>query len=45
MLSSYYQPIVVFRYDTHNEVIYVLAVKERQEIEVVIYLSGFWRFI
>lgn len=45
MLSSYHQPIIVFRYDTHNKVIYILAVKGRQEIEVVIHPSGFWRFI
>ncbi|MBA2748967.1 MAG: hypothetical protein H0U45_09565 [Tatlockia sp.] len=45
MLSSYYQPIVVFRYDTNNKVIYILAVSDRHEIEIVIHPSGFWRFI
>jgi len=45
LLSSYYQPIIVFRYDTYNKVIYILAVSDRHEIEIVIHPSGFWRFL
>jgi hypothetical protein len=45
MLSNYYRPIVVFRYDTYNKVIFILAIKGAEETEIVIHPSGFWRFV
>ncbi len=45
MLSSYYRPITVFRYDTYYKVIFIMATIGTEETQIVIHPSGFWRFI
>lgn len=44
-LSNLYRPIIVFRYDDYNRVIYILVIKGKDETEILIHSSGFWRFI
>ena len=42
MLSNYYRDIVLFRYDTLTQEVYILTA---DNIQVAIPPTGFWRFI
>ena len=44
MLSNYSRDIVLFRFDTSRQVIYLLA-RGNGELEIEIYSNGLWEFV
>lgn len=44
MLSSYSRDIVLFRFDTSRQLVYIIA-RGIQGLEIEIYPNGLWEFV